>query len=408
MIAAFKDWISRRLSVRPLWMNLLMFVCLYMTFIYVPFDFFIKPIEEDAEAWFGVLVYGRMAKVTEPVHWIIYALGSYGFWRMRPWMWPWASVYTAQLTLGMFAWPIAYIGGAASWAMGFVSAVFFGGITLLLWRARDHFLPARRSLRDRYGDWALVTGASAGIGLEFARAFAERGINVVLVARRADRLRDLAAVIESEFDVRAVVVSADLATPGGADEVADAVREIPVGILVNNAGFGYAGRFDKQDCARLQEMIALNCTAPVVLTHRLLPKMLERGSGAVITVGSVAGRQPIPLHAVYSATKSFNLMFGEALWAELGAKGVDSLVLQPGPVATEFEAVAGEARSNPSGDERPEQTVATALDHLGQSPSVVSGWLNWFRANVNRVMPRSVIAFIAGVVMEKQTPPSAR
>lgn len=389
-------------------MNLLMFVCIYMTFIYVPFDFFFKPIEEDAEAWFGVLVYGRMAKMTEPVHWLIYATGMYGFWRMRPWMWPWAAVYSAQLTLGMFAWPIAYVGGTLGWVMGLASIAFFGGITMLLWTARDRFVPKRRSLRDRYGEWALVTGASAGIGLEFARAFAERGLNVVLVARRADRLRDLAAMLESEFDVRAIVVTEDLASPHGADAVADAVRELPIGILVNNAGFGYAGRFDKQDPARLREMIALNCTAPVVLTHRILPGMLERRRGAVITVGSVAGRQPIPLHAVYSATKGFNLLFGEALWAELGQAGIDSLVLQPGPVATEFEAVAGEARQSPSSDELPEVTVATALDHLGQSPSVVSGWFNWVRANANRFMPRSVTAFVAGTVMEKQTPKASR
>src|SRR5262249_55635233 len=130
--------------------------------------------------------------------------------------------------------------------------------------------------------------------------------------------------------------------------------------------------------------------------------------GAILITGSVAGRQPLPMHALYSATKGFELLLGEAIWAEVKDRGVDVLVVQPGPVATEFEMVAGEARQDPSAHESPQSVVETALDALGKQPSVVSGWFNWIRANVHRVLPRTVVVCAAGDVMEAQTPVAMR
>ena len=163
------------------------------------------------------------------------------------------------------------------------------------------------NLRERYGEWALVTGASAGIGLEFARAFARAGLSCVLAARREDRLKALGDELSKAHGIQTRAVAVDLAAQDGADKLADAVADLPIGILVNNAGFGYAGRFDKLETDRLRAMVMVNCVAPVVLTSRILPAMVKRGRGAVIIVGSVAGRQPLPLHAVYSATKAFDL-----------------------------------------------------------------------------------------------------
>jgi short-subunit dehydrogenase len=223
-------------------------------------------------------------------------------------------------------------------------------------------------LRARYGDWALVTGASAGIGAAFARALAREGISVVLVARREARLRELAAELVREHGVDTRVVAADLGAPEGVDAVVAAVADLDVAMLVNNAGVGYAGTFARQDPERLREMIELNCTAPVLLTRRLLERMLARGRGAVIVVASVAGRQPVPLHALYSATKAFDLVFGEAIWVELREQGVDVLALQPGPVATEFEQVAGERRAASLPEERPDDCVRHALFALGKRP----------------------------------------
>jgi len=263
------------------------------------------------------------------------------------------------------------------------------------------------SLRERYGEWALVTGASAGIGLEFARAFARQGLSCVLAARREDRLTALGRELSEKYHIQTRAVAVDLADPGGADHLADAVADLPIGILVNNAGFGYAGRFDKLETDRLRSMVMVNCVAPVVLTSRILPAMVKRGRGAVIIVGSVAGRQPLPLHAVYSATKAFDLFLGEGLWGELQGSGIDAITVEPGPTATEFFAVAGEQVGTNHG-EPPENVVATALAALGKQPSVVSGWFNYVRANLARFLPRSTTALIARRVIEAQTPPALR
>jgi hypothetical protein len=110
------DWRSE-LARRPWWMNGLLGFCLYMTFIYMPFDLFGKSVESDDEVWFGVLVHGWAAKLTEPLHWAIYGAGSYGFWRMRPWMWPWAAVYAAQISIGMLVWNLLDPRGAG-WLVG--------------------------------------------------------------------------------------------------------------------------------------------------------------------------------------------------------------------------------------------------------------------------------------------------
>ena len=239
-----------------------------------------------------------------------------------------------------------------------------------------------RKYREKYGEWALVTGASAGIGLEFARALAREGMSIVLTARREDRLNALAAELKEQYHVDTRVVAVDLAATDGADRLADAVADLPIAFLVNNAGFGYAGRFDKLATDRLRSMVVVNCVVPVVLTSRIMPAMVKRGRGAVIIVGSVAGRQPLPLHAVYSATKGFDLLFGEGLWGELRGTGIDVLVIEPGPTATEFQAVAGESVGADHG-EPAENVVRVALDALGKQPSVISGWFNWVRANAD-------------------------
>ncbi len=398
-------WLREALGRRPWWMNALMIFCAFQAFIYVPWDLFVKPVSVDEEVWFGILLRGPAAKLTEPLHWIVYALGAYGFWRMRPWMWPWAAVYAAQLALSMFVWNAAYVGGFGGWLLAFTSLVPFGGLALLLWGARGHFQRPRASLRQRYGDWALVTGASSGIGAEFARALARDGLSCVLTARREDRLQALAQELERTHGVATRVVAADLADSRGVDRVADAVEDLAIAVLVNNAGFGYAGRFDKLDTDRLRSLVQVNCVAPVVLTSRLLPKMRARGRGAVIITGSVAGHQPLPHLAAYSASKGFDRLLGESLWGEYRGTGIDVLVLEPGPTDTEFQAVAGEI---PHPGEPADRVVELALDALGRQPSVVSGWFNWLRGQSCRFLPRSIMALVAGDVTARLTPAEMR
>jgi short-subunit dehydrogenase len=263
-------------------------------------------------------------------------------------------------------------------------------------------------LAERYGGWAIVTGASAGIGAEFARALARDGMPCVLVARREDRLRELAEELAQSWKVETRVVAADLAEPEGVDAVCKAVSDLDVGVLVNNAGFGYAGALHKQDPARLEQMIRLNCVAPVVLTQRLLAGLITRGRGAVIVVGSGAGRQPVPFMSVYAATKGFDLLFGEALWAEVRERGIDVQVLQPGPVATEFEDVAGEKRTDPGLDQSAFDVVRVSLETLGYAPSATTSWRVFALATLGRFAPRSLLTFAAAAMMERQTPPEMR
>lgn len=401
-----REWWREALSRRPGWMNALFFFCAYMAIIYLPYDFLLKPAAVDEEVWLGLKLHGGWAKVTEPIRFAIYAAGAYGFWRMRPWMWPWASVYAAQVAFSMLVFGLVYTGGFGGFAAGVLGAAVFGGVAFALWSARDEFHRERPRLRERYGEWALITGASAGIGAELARALAREGLSCVLVARRAERLERLAAELAKEHSVATRVVTADLADAAECERVVEAVSDLEIAVLVNNAGVGYAGRFDRQETDRVRRMVELNCVAPVVLTSRLLPGMRERGRGAVIITGSVAGNQPLPLHGTYAATKAFDQLFGESLWGELHGSGVDVLVLQPGPTETEFQDIAGEI---PHDGEPASRVVEVALEALGRQPSVISGWVNYLRANAAmRLPPRSWLALAARRFMARHTPPSMR
>jgi short-subunit dehydrogenase len=400
------DWLRDIFRDRPWWMNVLLVFSGWMAFVYVPWDIFIKPAEADAEVWFGILFTGWAAKLTAFPHWFVYGAAVYGFRRRRPWMRVWGAAYSAQVAFGMFVWSVVHVGGFLGFMAGIISAIPFSLIAWGFWNAHDHFGERESSLSERYGEWALVTGASAGIGAEFARALAREGLSLVLTARREERLQALADELEKKFNISTRTVAADLASADGPDQLVDAVGDLEIGILVNNAGIGYAGRVDKQETDRLKDLVAINCHAPMVLASRLTPDMVDRGRGAVIFTGSAAGHQPIPYHAVYSATKAFDLFLGEALFVELRDKGVDVLVLEPGPVETEFQEAASEIAQ---GGVPPASVVEEALRGLGGPPSLVPGWFNWLRANfAQRVGTRPLTAYIARDFMQARTPPDMR
>jgi short-subunit dehydrogenase len=258
----------------------------------------------------------------------------------------------------------------------------------------------RMALRS-YGEWALVTGASAGIGMAFARRLAADGLNLVLVARRADRLQALAQDLGGTHGVTCRVVAQDLAREGAAERVAEAVADLEIAILVNNAGFSAVGRFERVPRQRILDMVRVNCLAVAGLTHAFLPGMQARRRGAVIIVASVAGYQALGLAATYAATKAFDLMLGEALWAENRGTGVDVLTLSPGPVDTEFQAVAGEV---PHPGATPESVVAVAIGALGRKPSVIAGSFNKVRTWSVRFLPRAQLVRIAHGVMRGLVP----
>jgi short-subunit dehydrogenase len=225
---------------------------------------------------------------------------------------------------------------------------------------------------------ALITGASAGIGEEFARQLAGRGYDLILVARRRDRLEQLA----EQLPTTAHVVDCDLVSdaaslPGKVEELG-----VDVDLLVNNAGFGLRGRFLELDPERDAEMVRVNCEAVVTLTHAFVPKMVERARGGVITVASTAGMQPLPYEAVYGASKAFAISFMEALWMELQGTGVKILVVNPGPVKTEWQSVAGYDDSTPipPGMITAEQCVSDSLEAYDRNKrSTITGrFFPWF------------------------------
>jgi short-subunit dehydrogenase len=246
---------------------------------------------------------------------------------------------------------------------------------------------------------ALVTGASSGIGEQFALQLAARGVNLALAARSEDRMRALAARLRSQHPgIEVDVIAADLAVPEGAAALADrlATDGTRVDLLVNNAGFGSHNLFVDEDPDNLARQIQLNCSSLVTLTSRLLPAMLERGRGGVLNVASTAGFQPIPTMAVYAATKAFVLSFTEALWAETRKTGVRVVALCPGPTETAFFDVTGKDFMT-SGRQSAEEVAATGVKAFfeGRGPTVIPGTLNRLMAAGTGLAPRSVVARIA-------------
>lgn len=208
------------------------------------------------------------------------------------------------------------------------------------------FDPVERSAvlaRAFAGRRALVTGASAGIGQALAIDLAASGANLVLTARRADRMEALAVHLRSTYGVEVLVLVADLAEPN-APELLYAKTEgagLAIDVLVNNAGFGYLGKFTESSAEWERKMVEVNCAAVVHLTHLFVPRMIERGSGYVMVLASVAGFLPVPYMATYAATKAFDRYFSEALAEELRPHQIRVSALCPGPTVSEFGEVAG-------------------------------------------------------------------
>jgi len=254
--------------------------------------------------------------------------------------------------------------------------------------------------------YALVTGASSGIGECFVRALAARKWNLVLIARSGEKLSALANELASAHGIQAAPLPVDLSAPGAAGRLAATLqdRQLEIGLLVNNAGFGARGRFHRLSLDRQCEMLRLNVHALMELTHWLLPPMLEKRKGAVINVSSTASFQPVPFTAVYSASKAFVTNFSMSLAEELRPYGVSVVTLCPGGTQTNFfEASHYGTRKLPGGLQDPRQVVVEALKALDHGGGlVVPRLFNKFFLEIQRVVPRSwVPQFSARVFREK-------
>lgn len=247
------------------------------------------------------------------------------------------------------------------------------------------------------GSTTLITGASSGIGRSFAHRIAAAGGDLVLVARRSDVLEEIAADLRARHRVHVTVVDQDLNTQDGAESLVARLDEqqLRIDALINNAGLGIHGDLASAPLAAATTQIGVNVRSLTVLTALLLPRMIERGRGAIINVASTAAFQPVPHMAVYSASKSYVLTFTRALWREVRGSGVDVLALCPGATDTAFFDTAGAAAS--VGTRRsPDQVVDTALRALRRGkPSVVDGGSNAFVSWLAPRMPERLAITIA-------------
>lgn len=252
---------------------------------------------------------------------------------------------------------------------------------------------------------ALITGASAGLGVEFAKLFAQDGHSLVLVARRLDRLNQVASELKKKHaGINIWVLEENLGLPNAGQSLYSKIKNLNIQIdyLVNNAGFGSNGPFKNLPLAKELQMIDLNIRTLTELTHLFLPAMIERKKGHILNIGSTAGFQPGPYMAVYYATKAFVNSFSEGLYEELKGTGVSCTVLTPGATATEFASSAN-AEKNILFRLLP---VATSRDvaicgykgMLANHPLVVSGALNRISLFFLRFLPRCMVRSIAGRV----------
>ncbi len=260
------------------------------------------------------------------------------------------------------------------------------------------------SLKDRlynnYGPWALVTGASSGIGRELALRLAESGLNLVLVARRADKLEALKKEVESDYKVRAQVLVADLSEDKGLETTIRETRGMDIGLLVAAAGFGTSGEFLKGQLDSEIQMLDVNCHAVLVLTHHFARLFAAQKRGGIILLSSMVGFQGVPFAAHYAATKAYVQSLGEALSLELKPHGVDVLAAAPGPVRSGF---ADHANMQMGKVLTPEDVGIPILKALGRRTTVLPGFLTKFLVGSLRTLPRWGKIRVMRAVMDGMT-----
>ncbi|MDB5970363.1 MAG: 3-oxoacyl-(Acyl-carrier-protein) reductase FabG [Hydrocarboniphaga sp.] len=224
---------------------------------------------------------------------------------------------------------------------------------------------------DRYGPVALVTGASSGIGRSFAEVLAAKGLDVVVVARRAQRLHELAARLEPQYGVKLTVLEADLSDAAAAQQIVNATASLDIGLLVSNAGYGFKGHYDSADPKAMAEVLMVNCNTPMLLARGFVPRLRQRGRGGILFTSSVEGFLGGPYSTVYAATKGFMNSLGEGLWGELTPEGISVLTLCPGATDTEAARNQGIDPSTLRNVMSPDDVASLALDNFDNGPTYI-------------------------------------
>lgn len=255
--------------------------------------------------------------------------------------------------------------------------------------------------RKKYGPWALVSGASAGIGAEFAKLAAAKGLNIALVARREVALEKLANVVRERFDVDTRTIVADLATDDGIEIVKKETHALEIGLLINNAGREDSGHFLATPIDEALDTLDLNCRAPLQLTHHFAGLMAPRGKGGVIFMASIVAFQGVPYIANYAATKAYDLILAESLGAELKRHNIDIVAVAPGFTRTELSPEA-DFRGLPIQPLSPASVAAHALKSLGKRRLTIPGAVNKFLyVSGKYFQPRMLNTFSFGQVFRR-------
>jgi len=256
--------------------------------------------------------------------------------------------------------------------------------------------------QQKYGPWALVTGASSGIGKEIATQLAARGLNIVIVARRQNLLEDVKQSLIKEHAIEVRTIPLDLTDTDAISQIEIATKDIDIGLVVPNAGVALTGEFVTTDPKQNKSLLQLNMLVPMQMAQSFGRKLAERGRGGILFVSSGFGYQGIPGVANYAATKAYILTLGEALHVELGRHGVDVTVLSPGLTATEMPAnMPINFRKLPMIAMKPSTVARTGLNALGRKATVVPGLMNKFYVWENRLMPRSWPVALFGFMIRR-------
>ena len=257
------------------------------------------------------------------------------------------------------------------------------------------------------GKWALVTGASAGIGKALAEELAKGGTNLVLTARREDRLRSIAYELSSKHGIRSEIFVADLAEPSAAYTIFEFAQKkgLAIDLLVNNAGFGQYGELHLTDTDRLLRMVQVNCIAVLHLTRLFVPVMVSRRSGDVLIVASTAAFQAVPYITTYAATKVFDLYLAEGLAEELHPYGIRVCALCPGTTISEFHEIAGHPAHSKGRQQSADEVARNGLKALAAGKSyVISGLANYLGAHGERLVPRRFVTRVAAKMFRPEKP----
>lgn len=249
-----------------------------------------------------------------------------------------------------------------------------------------------------HSKWALVTGASSGIGVALATQLAAGGTHLVLTARRRDRLEELSRKLKEAHGIQTEIFVADLAQPDAPEKIYEFTRQkgVAIDLLINNAGFGQYGELTQVETQRLLDMVQVNCTAVVHLTRLYLADMIARRRGDVLILASTAAFQAVPYISTYAATKAFDLLFAEGLAEEMRPHGIRVCALCPGSTESEFHAVAGQEQFTDKNPETAEKVARTGLQALAAGKSyVISGLGNYLGAHSQRIVPRRAVTRIA-------------